>query len=517
MSAAKPKRTRRHSDSASTPGSPTSRNWVDPDPAYQLFLVDDDAWAALAARYPTDFNTPLQRCFDVARLSGAKTAVVETRYVDLDYRSEYSAFYSRTFQTVEDSAHRIHFFSQLLRPNDLWRLPKKHGYLGYVVVRPSELGRVGRAMLVAPPKLRKSVRTAVSDVVHFFGQQLTIEAVPFVQQDAQLGRCAHAAAWMCHYRAYRRGEVARRPLAAFPLSANPGLGLGRPIPSGGMTVQQLMELLRTFDLPPAFYRVNQLPPPPDLPWPRKEDPDAPAPHPHSALIAISCRYLNSGYPVLVGTSGHAFVLCGYTRRRRGGRDWITFVRHDDQRGPYLEVKDVFDDVDPGTGDAHGPWESLVVPLPEKLWLSPEAAESQGARSMWDLAQSAHGRFPEVNTFLDTVADRDLALRTYAISANAFKEGLLDRRVDPRLALEYRMARFSRYVWVVEAIDRRLRRQRRPCVLGEAILDATSSDRLPEPLAIHVPGVAAIHRTHAPPRMPIRCSPDPYNSGGKGNP
>jgi hypothetical protein len=214
--------------------------WEDPDPAELLTLVSDADWTALVGRYPSVNLRPLQRCLDVARACGAVTVVIETRYIDLDYRSEYSAFYSRTFGNIADSSHRLHFFKGALKSEQLWKLPQDHGYLGYVVVRPSELGRVGRAVLEPPPGIREAVRTHVIDVVNFFGQNLEVQGTPFVQQDTQLGRCAHAAAWVCHYSAFRRSDVARRSMGEFGLSVEPGLGFGRPLPSEGLTYQQLL-------------------------------------------------------------------------------------------------------------------------------------------------------------------------------------------------------------------------------------------------------------------------------------
>ena len=69
--------------------------WEEPDPARLLLLSSGSDWDRLLARYSGRNDTALRRCLDVARLGGATTCVVETRYVDLDYRSEYSAFYSR--------------------------------------------------------------------------------------------------------------------------------------------------------------------------------------------------------------------------------------------------------------------------------------------------------------------------------------------------------------------------------------------------------------------------------------
>lgn len=495
--------------------------WEQPDPADLLLLGSDADWDALAKRYSGINDRPLRRCLEVARSNGATTVVIETRYIDLDYRSEFSAFFSKTFAAQPDTAHRLHFFKAPLKVEQLWRLPENHGYLGYVIIRPSELGVVGRSVLPPPPGLTEAVRTSIDEVIHFFGTPLTISGVPFVQQDTQLGRCAHAAAWMCHYVAARRGDVARRPMADFSLHAEPGLGWGRPLPSEGLTVQQLLELLRIFDLPPAFYSVQRLEY--DLPWgqPSPTWPGDPTPE-HGGfwdtrLISICCRYLNSGFPVLIGTVDHAFTLCGYEREPRDNQpDWIRFVRHDDQRGPYLVVDDVFHDVDKDSGYSYTPWDSIIVPLPDKLWLPPEPVEYAASVILENFARAVETRIPEAGKVLQMIKDQDLSLHTYARTANDFKAHL-DRGMDETVQREYRLARFSRYVWVVELVSRELRKAGKDSVLGEIIFDATSSETNPKPLAVHVPGVALVDRTQGPARFPIRCSPDAYRSGGVGPP
>jgi len=499
-------------------------DWNEPDPAELLVLASDRDWEELRNRYAGFNDVPLARCLEVARANGASTVVVETRYVDLDYRSEYSAFYSRTFRSQPDSAHRLHFFKAPLIESQLWALPEDHGYLGYVVIRPSELGQVGRSVLAPPPGLADAVRTKVREEVTFFGAKLQVEGAPFTQQDTQLGRCAHAAAWMCHYTAYRRGDVARQAMANFSLSADPSLGSGRSLPSEGLTLSQLIDLFRVFDLPASFYDVQQLPPSVLAPF-APEDPQPPQPvdgepvHPglwDTRLFRICCRYLNSGTPVLVATFDHTFVLTGYQRvTRPGERDWIQFMRHDDQEGPYRSVGDIFNDTS-DDGHVYSPWEALVVPLPDKLWLPPEPAEGTGGVYLQRFAEDAVSSIPEARQLLDLIAAGELALHTYARPANSFKAEL-DRGIDPALVREYRLARFSRFVWVVEAIDRRRRRAQEPCVVGEAIFDATSSETEPLCLAMHVPGIAWVARTSGPPRFPIRCAPDAYATGGVGAP
>ena len=504
--------------------------WESPDPAEVRTLGSQADWDDFrddCERLISEAGAhmePFARCLEVAQAGGATSVVVETRYMDVDYRSEFSAFYSRGFLTPPPSARRLHFFTATLRPDQLWDLPADYGYLGYVVLRPVALGPVGRTMLRPPPGMERAVRTAVTEFVTFFGQRLEVKAVPFMQQDAQLDRCAHAAAWVCHYSAFRRNQVSRRSMASFSLMADASLGFGRPIPSEGLTVLQLLELMRLFDLPCQFYDVENLPaisPGPGTP-PDPTPQAGPAGLWDTRIVSICCRYLNSGIPVLVGNGGveaHAWVLCGYERQPRPTtHDWIRFVRHDDQRGPYLWVEDVLTDKAPAPdGYEYAPWRYLVVPLPDKLWLPPEPAESAAVALLMSLAQQVVAAIPgsAAQQLLDRAAAGELRWRTYALPANDFKSGLADR-VDEATRREYRMARLSRHVWVVEAIDRAARRAGTDeVVLGEAIFDATSSGLRPEALALHVPGVMVVYPTDRTVRGAIPTGTDLYRSGAIG--
>lgn len=259
-----------------------TQGWNEPDPAEVVYPATDAEWETALARYTGSLNdSPLQRCVEVARSLGASTLVIETRYLDLDYRSEFSAYYSRQFADIPDAAHRLHFFRQLLAADALWRDAAEAEYLGYIVVRPAATGLVSRALLPPPPDLAEAVRTSVSERVGFFGQTLEVTGVPFAQQDAQLGACAQAAAWMCHYTAYLRGDTARRTKADFSLMADASLQPNRGLPSGGLTVVQLSDLFRRFELPAMFYSVGDLPSP-RLPW-QPADPSPPSTLAHRIL------------------------------------------------------------------------------------------------------------------------------------------------------------------------------------------------------------------------------------------
>ena len=489
--------------------------WEDPDPADVVSLRTQSDWRNLRSRYdPNSNGRPFERCLEVARQNGAKTVVIETRYIDLDYRSEYSSFFSKSFIGVPDTAHRLHFFKAAIREDEIAALPSeaRRSYLGYLIVRPNPFGRVGRTVLTPPPGMRNSVQSAVSDSVNFFGQRLTVKGVPFAQQDTQFGRCAHVAAWICHYTAHLRGDVARRPMAEFSLNADASVAEGRPFPSQGLTGLQLSNLMRDFDIPPIHYEMGYI----------KESGQEPQPPSHdecddpgtwdTRAVAVLCRFLNSTYPVLVCTHEHAFVVIGYKRVSRGKRPWIAFVRHDDQLGPYLWVDDILNDIDPATGHAYSPWQMLLAPVPEKLWLLPEAAERFGREYLL-----AYDAIEGSNTFEALRQAGRLTFRTIAMTSSRFKERAEKRGLDHNSAEEVRLARLSRLVWVVEAVDRDARNSGAPSVLGEVVLDSTSNDKAPRMLVLRVPGALLIQQTDGTIRSPLKSTTNPVKSAAKFQP
>jgi hypothetical protein len=472
-------------------------SWDTPFPGVVLNLETRTDWDGLHQLYARGINNaPLTRCLQVAEQNGARRAVVETRYIDPDYRSEYTAFYARSFANFPDSAHRIHFFkSREVNSENLTTLPDDPGYLGYMVIRPLRItGAVGRTMLTPPPDLASRVRTAVEEVVHFFGQPLCVRAVPFMQQDGQFGRCAHIAVWVCHYTAYLRHEVTRRPVAYFSVSSNPSLGTGRTLPVDGLTVPEILVLLRLLEMHVKHYSVRKM-----------IDNDRAStwlprvrPTLEARIARINRRFMDSGLPYIVvaqeqfgrrlSLEKHSFVVCGYVRDNTSTH----LVVNDDQRGPYISV----DSVRAGRskiGASDFNWEQLIVPLPEKLWMTGETAERMGSVMMIGAARLAARSIPAAQKVVDKHDAGRLRLCTYAIRNNAFKQSVRERfKGDPIIVEMYNLARLSRYVWVVEIIDNDLRNDgSSEYVVGEIVFDPTSGNSDPVPLVTRLPGVISI--------------------------
>lgn len=502
---------------------------ADADSAFFTLCVleDDQDWESLRLRYarqpqsaanasldteqlpssPSSSDRPLLRCLEVARAGGARTAILETRYIDLDYRSEYSAHYSKAFRSFADTSTRVHFFTSELTPRDVHELPSDPGYLGYMIVRPEVRGVIGRTMLRPPPDIRRSVRTGVLETVHFFGQPLSVRAVPFIQQDAQLGSCAHAAAWMCHYSAFLGGRgVPRRTMAELVAATELGLAPGRLLPTPGLSVEQITGVLARTGLPPTFYNVGaaNLRDRPDN-WPPRGD--AGRNDRDAATKRLCCRYLNSALPILAVvrlaaqsatmSERHAMVICGYIRR--SGASDVSFIVNDDRRGPYLRVDNTVEDVDYESGERYA-WDAVLVPVPEKLWMAAEAAERAGCTQLLAAARVASiAGFAAASVVESKHAAGELSVRTYAISGTRFKERVRKHYSDPNIVREYSLLRLPRYVWVVEAIDRQTRDENKgsdrddnaKCVLAEVLFDATASDQQPNILATRLPGILSM--------------------------
>ena len=441
------------------------QDWSRDHPADAVDLVRPGALNSLLDRYGGSQPDVLASVLAHAYACGAQSAVLEYRYIDADYRNEHSRFYSTTFRRYPSVAHRLHFFAEKIPPalasQDEPARFNNLSYLGYAVLRPLPGAPVGRTILVPQAGTRPHVTCLARDEVNLLGERLRVEGTPFISQDAQMSVCAHATLWMiAHYHHLAFGGPRLLPgdiTAAVPDD------VGRGIPSIGLTLYQISVASSRLGYPALVYGLD--PPPPG------ESP-----------LRLACRYLNSGIPVIVGGAEHAFVLIGYERLKAGQPDErIRFIRHDDQAGIYINVDNYL-------LDEYAPWEYLVIPLPQKVYMSGEDAEVIGEAY---IRQALDDNAARIGTDLRDRLDcmhRELSFRSTVLRSNEFKTGLETRQVPSKLAAVYRRMQMSRWIWVVELVDRELRRRNEPCVLAEAIIDATGQLRDMHALSWRVPGI-----------------------------
>lgn len=449
--------------------------WVDPDLHGRVYHPQTDAdWHALVG--PLGGGDRFRGVLEVARKSGCRTVVLEYRYVDADFRSDFSVFWSKRFDSVSAFARRVHFFRAHFDDDRLDHLPARSGYLGYSVLRPGPHsdGHIGRTVLAVPPRLRRATLVTIRDEVSLFGSTLAVEGVPFFEQDGEFLRCAHAAIWTCHYIAYRKDLVGRTLTADLAALAPTLLSAERSLPSPGMTLHQVQSVFDATGQPALLYGVSQLPRVPGVEDPLPaEGPDGdilPAGLWDTRLFSVICRYLNSGFPVVIATHDHAFVLVGWFTSR--GK--IRFVASDDQQTPYEVVDSPFT-------DHRAPWLAIMIPLPPKVYMSGEMAENWGHLT-YRAFGSAPGVPPSWKKLSDALATtpKGISLRTFLRDGRDFKASVLEQRRDPSVTRALRLARLPHWVWVVEAHDRDLRRAGKPSVIAEAVFDPMSSDHVGRP-------------------------------------
>ncbi len=257
---------------------------------------------------------------------------------------------------------------------------------------------------------------------------------------------------MVLYHAYLVHGLPRRLPSDIHDSAMNGEVVDRQLPSMGLSLGQMLSSLQSFSLSPGRILLPQSPD------------ESKAEGPLLSLPAILCRYVNSQMPPIVVSPQHAWVIVGYASDG-SGHDGVVFYRHDDSAGPYIKVPDPWSEPEP----QHRPWLVALPPLPQKCYLSAERAEALG--SFWLRAVAASGGTAKV-AGTEGLGD-DVTIRTYAIKASKYKEGLADRSLPEAIAQLYRLANWPKYVWVVEATDRAKRDAGVPCVIGEVVLDATA--------------------------------------------
>lgn len=233
-----------------------------------------------------------------------KSVVFEYDYVDKDYQNEFAAFYSKAFKKYEARAVRLHFFSTDVQLQDLPDIDKNQGhYLGFLVIRPTDLQRVGRTMIKPnlSDKDREFVHCCATYHAHILGRKLIVDCMPFIQQDTQVGACAHAALWMlARYMSRRFGHREFLPAEINQFAKVKG-ALGRPLPAEfGLTIEQMLDALDGMGFSAISYSVSSLngcADHIDVAFQGKPVPDGTSIQ-SIKLADIAYRYIESGLPVI---------------------------------------------------------------------------------------------------------------------------------------------------------------------------------------------------------------------------
>jgi hypothetical protein len=285
---------------------------------------------------------------------GCKTLVVESDYIDRHYLEDYAEYYARCFPSHPRKCSRLHFFSsefdevlfnQMLsgEDGDLASLLQS-SYLGFAVIRPIPHTVLARVCLVPYPALIKdpAKKLLMRDVpVNLVGRRLTVNTIPFIEQDKVVSACATSALWVA---LSARPDMALSSLPSpsnITKSANVGDADSRRIfPTTGLSVPQILRGLRSFGLEPAIVWQAQQ---------SQEDLKAQVyghiSHGSTVILGGAIFEQHGGKWVELGS--HLVTVTGFGLRdgavatsnapKRISDKLNKFYVHDDRSGPYLRM------------------------------------------------------------------------------------------------------------------------------------------------------------------------------------
>lgn len=185
---------------------------------------------------------------------GAQSVLIEEKYFDRDYLSEFAAFYCTSSAGYPNVCQRLHYFSIAIdRPlleravaDDDDALRKIHdAYLGFIVRRPIPGTPFGRTVLKwypeKTPDLPRVIEPARFYTCHVAGLKLRVRGLAWQQQDDGVGKCATIALWsMLHSSAFDDRHVVPTTAEITQTAHRAGLSAAPLFPSSGLTALQLI-------------------------------------------------------------------------------------------------------------------------------------------------------------------------------------------------------------------------------------------------------------------------------------
>jgi hypothetical protein len=386
----------------------------------------------------------LSSVFDLATKLGAERVWLEAPYVDYDYRSEYSQHFSRRFRPPPDSSERLIF------------LDSKRQAVGYCVLRPTPKP-VGRTVMNVPEDFEPFVTCRAKQDILVYGHRFQVDGFPFMSQDGEYGRCAHAAVWSIARFQHALHKTGRHSIGAIVAATGTNQLPDRTVMSGGLTAAEVRQALEALGLPVLTYHPQR-------------------PLKGTTFVEVMCRYLDSGFPVAVNTPNHMTVLVGYGVEADGSIRWI---RCDDNFGPYGVVPkyDPTKDEDPKLKR----WHVALVALPGRIHVPAENAQIAAERIFKRELGAAGGP----KHLRERWEAGEIKVRTYAVKPADLKEQLLNSTAHVKeIADFYRSIPMPIWAWISEFSDIN---EKEGGVLGTVMIDATSSKHGPEAVVADIDG------------------------------
>jgi hypothetical protein len=208
------------------------------------------------------------------------TIVVEEEYIDRDYLEDFATYYVRCFNDYKRKCRRLHFFScefedkhfrsVLYGENQTLSEKLKDEYLGFIVLKRLPQTIIGRTCLKHYTEESGRFFTITDNQkANLFGLKLSVQSLPFQEQDSVVAACATSSLWSAFHKTSRSFQHSIPSPSAITKQASELISYGindkREFPNHGLTIEQMAYAVKKNSMEPliisfADYKDSSEPP-----------------------------------------------------------------------------------------------------------------------------------------------------------------------------------------------------------------------------------------------------------------
>lgn len=239
----------------------------------------------------------------------AKTFVVED-YVENEWRDSYDLYYSRSSYSCPNTVKRVHFINEEIED---FKDINESNYFGYVNLRPippvsSVLSRIRLKCTKDAFELEgdnKFFCLSVFTTVNFPHIAIKYKSFPLYSQDSMVAVCAHADLLMISKYMYKKFNFNNYTLKDIVQNDRTSFNVrGRKIPSEGLTINQIIDLLKRNNYNPSAALFDK------------------GKYGRVEIIDYIDSFVESALPTIIAFDGHVMVVIGHVDRHNGEKHYI---------------------------------------------------------------------------------------------------------------------------------------------------------------------------------------------------
>ena len=378
----------------------------------QTDLIEISSWSSLSEiqqKVGTGFLSPHSMILLKNRIADCvKDFILEYPYVDKDFRSTYYSDFSKRHHEIDRNSYRLHLFGE------------DEQYFGFVTLRNTPPFNLGRSYIDPNAiSVEKGHVLLTRFEVHLLGRDFTVDAFPWMQQDANISRCAQVSIWaISRYYSDRYSFYSEYTIQQiFDLASSHT----RKIPSKGLTIENISNIFSSIGFYPEIYFSKII-------------------NNRKLFNEVIYIFIESGIPFVaaLGSKRHAITVTGHVKPEKinDNQHHITPVSEiidgyfsvDDNFLPYSRVgsigKHSICDID-----------AIIVPLYEKMYL--------------DVLTLLDRILPSLEN--DFLPHKRMYRRVFMTSSNSFKRFVRKNSDDDSYKSLIIMQRMPKFIWVAEYI------------------------------------------------------------------